>query len=201
MRAYSHAAAHSLHSSFDDVRDTEGLSDLTQVSLDPSFVLHDRRAADDLQVGDLGQIGEDFVLDAVREITVLLVITEILKRQNGNAFRRNRSSGTNLRSSSIDGSTPQNNKEAERQSANRQKQSDYEQRFRPTRRINRMNRNGLLPPFAALEFFRHFTVPEAVLIEINQAQPQSMFHFALAQIVQVRLPMAVLRKIVRQMFR
>jgi hypothetical protein len=51
----------------------------------------------------------------------------------------------------------------------------------------------LLPSSSSLEFLRDLRVAEIVLVEVKQVQVQSVLHLALAQIMQVRLPMAVLR--------
>ena len=44
-------------------------------------------------------------------------------------------------------------------------------------------------------------VAEIVFVEINQVQPQPVLYLALAEIVQVRLPVPVLRQIFRHMRR
>jgi hypothetical protein len=64
--------------------------------------------------------------------------------------------------------------------------------WRP-RRANWANRRGLLLPSSSLEFLGNLWVAEAILAEIKEVQPQPVLHFALAQIVQVRLPVPVLR--------
>ena len=46
-----------LDTSFEEMRDTKSLADLTQVALDSGLVLHNRSAADDLQVCDSGEVG------------------------------------------------------------------------------------------------------------------------------------------------
>ena len=62
-----------------------------------------------------------------------------------------------------------------------------------------MNRGRLLPSFPSSEFLRNLWIAEVVLVEVKQVQAQAVFHFALAQIVQVRLPMPVLGQIVGHM--
>jgi hypothetical protein len=42
-------------------------------------------------------------------------------------------------------------------------------------------------------------IAETILVEIKQVQVQPVLHLALAQIVQVRLPVAILRQIFRHM--
>ena len=51
-------------------------------------VLHDAGAADDLQVGHLGQVGQDFVLHAIGEEAVGLVVAQVLEGQHRNGFFR-----------------------------------------------------------------------------------------------------------------
>jgi hypothetical protein len=50
-------------------------------------------------------------------------------------------------------------------------------------------------PFSSPQFFRDLWIAETILVEIKQVQVQPVFHLAVAQIVQVRLPMAVLGQI------
>ena len=68
--------------------DAELLADLAQVTLRPVAIAHDRRAADDLELLDFDQAGEEVVLHAVREKGVPLVFAPVLERQNRNALRR-----------------------------------------------------------------------------------------------------------------
>ena len=42
-------------------------------------------------------------------------------------------------------------------------------------------------------------VAEIVFVEINQVQPPPVLHFALAEIVQIRLPVPVLGQVLRRM--
>jgi len=51
--------------------------------------LHYRCPAYDFQLGDLGQIIEDFILHPIRKIGVVFVRADILKWQDGDAFCRN----------------------------------------------------------------------------------------------------------------
>src|SRR5712692_371015 len=67
--------------------DAELLTDLAQVALPASFILHDRSAADHFQVRDLCQVGQNFVLHAVGEIGVLLFIAQVVEWKHSNALR------------------------------------------------------------------------------------------------------------------
>src|SRR5438128_1550883 len=81
----------------------------------------------------------------------------------------------------------------------RHKQSSYERELGRTRNANRMNRQRLLPSFPSPEFLRNLRIAEIIFVEVKQVQAQSMLYLALAQIVQVRLPVPVLGQILRHM--
>ena len=65
------------------------LADLTQV-LGRALVFLGRRARDDLERGNLGEPGKDFVLDAVGKISIRFIVAKVLERQDGDAFFRDR---------------------------------------------------------------------------------------------------------------
>ena len=79
LRVHSHFPAGALHAAFEQMSDAELLADLRQVALRATFILHDRSAADHFQVRDLRQVGQDFILHAVCEIGVLLVIAQVVE--------------------------------------------------------------------------------------------------------------------------
>src|SRR2546428_13955490 len=58
----------------------------------------------------------------------------------------------------------------------------------------------MLPPFSASQLFGHSRVAKASFVEITNLQPESMLYFVLAQIVQVRLPVAVLAQVICYVF-
>ena len=74
-----------LHAALEDVSDTEFLRDLGQVRRS-TFVPQSGRARNNLEIADLRQAGEDFVLDSLGEIFVRLVFTQGGEGQNGDAF-------------------------------------------------------------------------------------------------------------------
>ena len=78
-----------LHTAFENVGDAELAPDLGQI-LRPASVALGRGARDHLQIADLGQPGQDFVLDAVGEKGVVLLGAEVFKWQDGDGFGRNR---------------------------------------------------------------------------------------------------------------
>src|SRR5687767_8938753 len=83
------AVADFLDAAFDDVRDSELPRDLRQL-FRPGAISVRGSARNHLQVSDLGQAGNDFVLDAIGEIGVRLVFAEIFEweHRNGAAARR-----------------------------------------------------------------------------------------------------------------
>ena len=68
------------------MRNTQIFCDLAQVSFRTRFIFHHARAADHFQVGNLGEIGEDFVLHASGEKGVFFVLAQIFKWEDGNAL-------------------------------------------------------------------------------------------------------------------
>src|SRR5947199_10232994 len=83
---YAHLAAGALHASFKQVRDAKLLRDLAQITRCRVFVLRYTGTTDHFQVRDLGEIGQDFVLNAFSEISVVRVAAQIIERQNGDGF-------------------------------------------------------------------------------------------------------------------
>ena len=64
----------------------ELLADLAQIARRAAFVLHHARAADHFQIGNLGQMGQDLVLDALGEEGVLFFAAQIFERQHRDRF-------------------------------------------------------------------------------------------------------------------
>ena len=83
----AHAISRAPHRAFQNVSHSEGQADLAQVAR-ARFVLANRSPADDFQVGDLGQVREDIILDAIREILILLIVAQIFEWQHRDAFFR-----------------------------------------------------------------------------------------------------------------
>src|SRR3954453_21994773 len=71
---------------FEHVHHAERLRDLRQIVFRRTPIWHHRSAADDFQVVDLRQAGEDVVLDSIREESVLFVVAKIVEGQDGNAL-------------------------------------------------------------------------------------------------------------------
>src|ERR1700739_3507909 len=68
------------------MRNTERVSNFGKVVLKTVFVLHHGRATDDFEIGDLGQIRPNLIFNPISEVSVLLVIAEILKWEHSDAF-------------------------------------------------------------------------------------------------------------------
>jgi len=62
-----------------------------------------------------------------------------------------------------------------------------------------MSGGRLFPSFSWLEFLRNLWIAEIIFVEVKEVQAQAVLHFALAQIVQVRLPMPVFGEVVGHM--
>ena len=83
LDVHAHSIAFAADTPFQNGGNAERLADFTHVRRLPA-IRHDRRARDHFQVADLGQVGENVVLDAVREISVLLFVAQIFKGQHSN---------------------------------------------------------------------------------------------------------------------
>ena len=83
LNVYSHLITRFLNSAFQDIGDAELFRDLRKV-VRGTFEALRRSARDDLKVANPRESGQDFLLNAVSEIGVRLVIAEIFKWQNRN---------------------------------------------------------------------------------------------------------------------
>ena len=63
----------SLHAAFQEMRYAKLFPDLAQVAPRRLPISHHTGAADDFEVGDLGQVGQDFVLHAIGKVGVCFV--------------------------------------------------------------------------------------------------------------------------------
>ena len=80
LHIHVHGVGDFLHAAFDDIGDAELLTDFAQV-VRRAFVLLSRGSGDHLQVGNLREASEDFVLNPFGEIGVAL---SSLRFSNGN---------------------------------------------------------------------------------------------------------------------
>ena len=88
LRIYSNLVRDPLDTSLQNVSHPQSLANVPQISRRHGLVLRHTRSADHFQIGDLGQIRENFILDAVGKKRVLLVIAQIFKRKDRDAFLR-----------------------------------------------------------------------------------------------------------------
>src|SRR4029453_16872300 len=88
LRVDANPPARALDGTFQHMRDAERLCDLAQITAGTALVLQCRSAADDFQISSFCQSPDDFVLDSIREVNVLLLTAQIFKRKNSNAFFR-----------------------------------------------------------------------------------------------------------------
>jgi hypothetical protein len=79
------------------------------------------------------------------------------------------------------------------------KQSRYKRDLGPTGKANWPNRGRLLRSFSSLELLRDLWIAKIIFVDVKEVQAQAVLHLALAQIVQVRLPVPVLGQIFRHM--
>ena len=89
LRAHAHPTTGPLHTAFQNMCHTKLLPYLAKIALYPAPVLHHRRTANDLEVGDFCQIRQDFVGHTIGEEGVFLFVAQVLKGQNGDAFSEN----------------------------------------------------------------------------------------------------------------
>ena len=69
--------------SLQNVRHAKLITDLAHISF--AAIFHDAGPADDFQVGDLRQLGQNVVLHAIDERRVFFLVAQIFKRQNGDS--------------------------------------------------------------------------------------------------------------------
>ena len=80
--AMTDAIVGALDAALKKVRYSQFLPNPYQVTVHPALVMHHARAADDFQSADLGQIRQDFVLNSIRKIRVLLIVAQVFKGQH-----------------------------------------------------------------------------------------------------------------------
>src|ERR1700690_639824 len=78
LPGHPNLVALSAHASLEDVRDPELRGDLANGLLRVA-VLHDRGPRDDTELMDQGKVGQDVLLDAVREEPVVLLLAHVVK--------------------------------------------------------------------------------------------------------------------------
>ena len=91
LHVYAHLIAGLLNSSFQHGGDAQLLRDRFQV-FRLALVLRGRGAGDDLKVSDRRQLRQDFILNAIGEVGIALVIAQVLEWEDRDRFCRNRGS-------------------------------------------------------------------------------------------------------------
>jgi hypothetical protein len=89
LRTHPNSPARALDTAFHHMRNTQSFCDLAKVALGTALVFHHARSADYFQVGNLGEITEDFVLHAAGEKCVFFVLAQIFKGEHRDALFRN----------------------------------------------------------------------------------------------------------------
>src|SRR5881398_2457623 len=78
LHVHAHGVTALLHAAFQNVGNAKLLGDLPQI-LRRALIVLGRSARDDLQIGDLGQSGQNLVLDPIGEVGVRSIVTEVFK--------------------------------------------------------------------------------------------------------------------------
>jgi hypothetical protein len=82
LHVHAHGVTALLHAAFQNVGNAKLLGDLPQI-LRRALIVLGRSARDDLQIGDLGESGQNLVLDPIGEVGVRSIVTEVFKRKDG----------------------------------------------------------------------------------------------------------------------
>ena len=93
LHVHAHGIAALLHTSFQDVSDAKLRSDVAQI-LRHAFVMLRGRTRDHLQIGDLRQARQNFVLDTVGKVGIGFVVAPVFERKYGYTFFRHKSRRT-----------------------------------------------------------------------------------------------------------
>ena len=88
VRSFAGPARSKLDGSFHDTRDTKLVADLVEIARGSALVLHHRGAVDHLQISEISQAGENFILYAVGKIDVIWIRAQVFERQHCNTFLR-----------------------------------------------------------------------------------------------------------------
>src|SRR6184192_2127252 len=83
LRVHVKNRAGSADAAFQDMRYSQIISNLTEISF--AAIFHHAGPADDFQVADLRQLGQDVILHTISKRAVFLLLTQIFKRQNSDS--------------------------------------------------------------------------------------------------------------------
>ena len=84
LRVETKMRAGSADAAFQNMRYAQIISDLTEISF--ATVIHHTGPADDFQIGDLRQLGQNVVLHTIDKRRVFFLLAQIFKRQNGDSM-------------------------------------------------------------------------------------------------------------------
>ena len=191
LNVYAYGRAALLHATFEDVGDAELPRDLRQI-FGRALVVLRRCARDHFQIGNPGEAGQDFILDAVGKVGVGFVFAQVLERKDRDRFQRN------LRQARQGGGTrrfrPVNEKIRSRGEGGDEQRGDHEARSSGQFRGRGLRFSG------QAEFGRLFRVAEFPRVEIDQGNAQPVFHFTFAEVVQVRTPLRKMLEVISDVF-
>src|ERR1700730_8387190 len=187
LRGNANAIAVATQTAFKEIRDIQLLPDLVRLGVF-AFEREGRGPRDHAQTLDLRQRIENFLADAVAKIFLIAHLAKIDKWQNGDALLRRRRGwqDNGFRHS------PVKNK-------NSGKRGDYECEDGGDGSAAQPNyfarsRQSFLA--CAFQLCRQFGVADLVSIEIHQRDLLAVFHFAIAELVKMRVPARQRREIV-----
>ena len=199
------AIVDSLDTAFQDVGDAQLLPDLAQVAFPNSLVLHHAGAADHFEVRDFRQIGEDLILDAIGKEGGLLIRAQVFEGEDCDAFRGSgcgkaggwrRGILSRFRGNRREKDPIADGQRHRRKEKDRQQGVPRGQGTQPNAGVGGAPSRGF-----AFELLGQRRVPDFIGVEVNNRNNYAVLHFAFAEVVQVRLPVPVLRQIFRHAFR
>ena len=83
LRIQTKMRSGSADAALQNVRHAKRISDLAKISF--AAIFHHAGAADDFQIADLRQLGQNVVLHTIGEDGVFFLVVQIFKRQNGDS--------------------------------------------------------------------------------------------------------------------
>src|SRR6202011_3910105 len=89
LRADAKTVRHALDAAFEYISNAELAGYLGKFSRGIISILHHACSADHFNPGDFREVGQDFVLDSIREKRIRLVVAQVFEGQDGNALFRN----------------------------------------------------------------------------------------------------------------
>ena len=181
LSTHADTIAGSLNRAFQNMRHTQSLSDFAKVGLNTVFVLHHRRATDDFEISNLGQIRQDLILNAISEVSILLVIGEILEWEHGDTFLGNGGVLAWQRAVPAEIGRLSNGDPVEGKDCDKQGNQPATNQRDSALSGKSSFRHGFTNPLLAL--VRQGWVSHFVIVKIYEADLDAVFHFTLANLV------------------